>query len=61
MHKNREVLKNTIDWLEKNMDEMQYGDLGIVFSFSQGRITKIKKVNEESLTVTGEIKSEVKK
>jgi len=56
MHNNQDVLKTTIAWLEREMSGIEYGDLGIVFTFSKGEITKIKKVNEESVPVKKEVK-----
>ena len=49
MHDNKELYKSTLSWLEREMKAMKYGEIGIVFSFKEGQITRIKKVNEESI------------
>jgi len=48
----------SLNWLETQLDKIQYGEVGLIFILHNGRITKRKKILEikeqEDLTQNGE-------
>jgi len=46
----------SLNWLEAQLDKIQYGEVGLIFILHDGRITKRKKILEikeqEDLTIS---------
>lgn len=38
------VVKSLMDWLSKNLDEINYGEVGLVFTVHDGKPTFVDKV-----------------
>ena len=41
------VVKSLLDWLTKNLDDIEYGEVGLVFTVHDGKPQYVKKLLEK--------------